>query len=192
MSPSPRTSHVLPGLKLFPCFLLACTLCLSTAHAQARESTLSDAEVEQLRESAYEPAERIAVFIKLLDARAANIQALVAKPRRPGREDDLHDMLEQFASIVDELNDNLDDYGPRHRDLRKQLPKLMQATYRWATALRSPAESDAYKAARDIALEGVRDVHTETARLIEEQKVWFTAHPPTKEPSQTPTLEDRR
>ena len=169
--------------------LLLLPICL---RAQARDSVLSDAEIEQLRESAYEPAERIAIFIKLLDARAANLQTLVAKPRRPGREDDLHDQIEQFATIVEELNDNLDDFGPRHRDLRKQLPKLLQATDRWNTALRSAADDDRYKAARNIALEGVRDVRSETARLIDEQKAWFAAHPPTKEQPQTPTLEDRR
>lgn len=152
---------------------------------------MSDAEIEELRESAYNPADRILVFIKLLDARATSIQTLIAKPRRPGREEDLHELLQQFASIADELNDNLDDYGSRHRDLRKQLPKLLTATDRWATALRSPADSEVYKVARSLALEGVDDAHMETKKLIDEQKAWFAAHPPEKETG-PPTLEDRR
>ena len=152
---------------------------------------MSESEIDQLRDAAYVPADRIAVFVKLLDTRASNMQALVAKPRRPGREEDLHEIFQQFASIVDELNDNLDDYGPRHRDLRKQLPKLLEATDRWATALRSPADSDVYKVSRSLALEGVQDVRDETKKLIEEQKAWFAAHPPSKETS-APTLEDRR
>ena len=89
------------------------------------------------------------------------------------------------------MSDNLDDYGPRHRDLRKQLPKLLEATDRWATALRSPADSDVYKVSRSLALEGVQDVRDESKKLVEEQKAWFAAHPPTKETS-PPTLEDRR
>lgn len=170
--------------------LLAGTLCLQLP-AQSPEGTLSESEIDQLRDAAYVPADRIAVFIKLLDARAANLQALVAKPRRPGREEDVHEILQQFASIIDELNDNLDDYGPRHRDLRKQLPKLLAATDRWATALRSPADSEVYKVSRSLALEGVQDARDETKKLVEEQKVWFAAHPPSKE-TDAPTLEDRR
>lgn len=152
---------------------------------------MSEAEIDQLRDVAYVPADRIAVFIKLLDTRAASLQSLVAKPRRPGREEDLHELLQQFVAIIDELNDNLDDYGPRHRDIRKQLPKLLEATDRWSTALRSPADSDVYKVARSLALEGVQDARDETKKLTEEQKAWFAAHPPAKETT-PPTLDDRR
>ena len=161
--------------------LLTLFLLPPVLHAQHSEEALSDAEVEQLRESAYVPADRIAVFIEFLDTRAKRIQELVAKPRRPGREDDLHDLLEQFTAITDELNDNLDDYGPRHADLRKQLPKLQQATDRWSTALRTPADNDAYNVSRSLALEGVRDVHDEATKLVDDQRTWFAAHPPSKD-----------
>ena len=134
--------------------LLALLFLAPPLHAQ-RDEPMSDAEVEQLRESAYVPADRIAVFIEFLDTRAKRIQEIVAKPRRPGREDDLHDLLEQFTAITDELNDNLDDYAPRHADLRKQLPKLLQATDRWSTALRTPADNETYNVSRSLALEGV-------------------------------------
>lgn len=159
---------------LLAVFLLAVPLSL---HAQRGESSLSDAEVEQLRESAYVPSDRIAVFIKFLDSRTRAIQDLTGKPRRPGRNDDLHDLFEQFTAIADELNDNLDDYGPRHRDLRRQLPKLLEATDRWATGLRTPPDDDAYTVSRKIALESVRDIREEANRLVEDQRTFFTAHP---------------
>lgn len=144
---------------------------------QHGDAALTDVEVEQLRESAYIPADRLAIFIKILDARARSLADLLAKPRRPGREDDIHTMLEQFTAIADELNDNLDDYAPRHRDLRRQLPKLVEGTDRWATALRSPPDNDGYNVARRLALESVRDVHQEAVRLVDEQRTFFAAHP---------------
>lgn len=162
-----------PASALLFLFLLG----LGHAGAQRNEPDLSDAEVEQLRESAYIPADRIAVFIKLLDTRSRSLTDLLSKPRRPGREDDVHHLLEQFTSIADELNDNLDDYGPRHRDLRRQLPKLVEATDRWSSALRSPPDDDAYNVARRLAIESVRDVHEEAVRLVAEQRTYFTAHP---------------
>src|ERR1700693_5988435 len=134
--------------------LLALTLPL---HAQRGESSLSDGEIEQLREAAYFPNDRVLVFIKLLDTRNKAIQDLFAHPRRPGREQDTHDLLEQFTNIADELNDNLDDYGPHHRDIRKALPKLLDATERWSSNLKSPPDNEAYSVSRKLALEAIRD-----------------------------------
>jgi hypothetical protein len=154
--------------------------------AQRTDSALSEGEIEQLREAAYVPNDRVLVFIKLLDVRNKAIQELFAHPRKPGREQDTHDFLEQFTSIADELNDNLDDYGPRHSDIRKALPKLLDATERWASNIKTPPDNPAYDLSRKLALESIRDIREEVTHLIEEQKAWFLAHPPPKE-GQQPT-----
>jgi hypothetical protein len=150
-------------------------------HAQRSDDALSEGEIEQLREAAYVPNDRVLIFIKLLDARNKSIQDLFAHPRKPGREQDTHDLLEQFTSIADELNDNLDDYGPRHRDIRKALPKLLDATERWSSNLKTPPDNETYNVSRRLALEAVRDLREQATELIEEQKAWFLAHPPAKE-----------
>jgi hypothetical protein len=126
------------------------------------------------------------VFIKFLDERNKAIQELFARPRKPGREQDTHDLLEQFTSIADELDDNLDDYGPHHRDIRKALPKLVDATERWSSNLKTPPDNDAYNVSRKLALEAIRDIREEAVRLIEDQKAWFAAHPPAKEDKNAP------
>lgn len=154
--------------------------------AQRSESTLSDAEVEQLREAAYIPSDRILVFIKILDSRNKAIQDLIAKPRRPGREEDFHDLIEQFTAITDELNDNLDDYGPHHKDIRKSLPKLLEATERWASNMKALPEIERINVSRKLALESIRDVREEATKLVEDQKAWFLAHPPPKENKDAP------
>jgi hypothetical protein len=157
-----------------------------TLHAQKPEAALSDGEVEQLRESAYYPTDRVLLFIKLLDTRNKSIQDLFAHPRKPGRGQDTHDLLEQFTAIADELNDNLDDYGPRHRDIRKALPKLLEATERWSSNLKTPPDDEAYNVSRRLALEAVHDLHDQATQMIEEQKAWFLAHPPPKENKNAP------
>jgi hypothetical protein len=165
--------------------LLLLPLALSL-HAQRPEAALSDGEVEQLREAAYYPIDRVLLFIKLLDTRNKSIQDLFARPRKPGREQDTHDLLEQFTAIADELNDNLDDYGPRHRDIRKALPKLLEATERWSSNLKTPPDDEAYNVSRRLALEAVHDLHDQAAQMLEEQKAWFLAHPPPKENKNAP------
>jgi hypothetical protein len=149
--------------------------------AQRSEASLSEGEIEQIRESAYVANDRVMVFIKLIDVRIKTLQDLYTKPRRPGREQDTHDLLEQFTALADELNDNLDDYGPRHRDIRKSLPKLVDATERWATAVKTPPGNETYTVQRKLALETIRDIRDEATQMIDEQKAWFAAHPPQKD-----------
>src|SRR5271154_1095905 len=111
--------------------LLALTLPVAL-HAQ-RDSALSEGEVEKLRDAAYVPTDRVMVFIGFLDTRTKSLDSLFAHSRRPGREEDAHDLFEQITEISDELDDNLDDYAHRHQDIRKALPKLIQATERWSS-----------------------------------------------------------
>ena len=168
--------------------LLSLLLCLTPRlHAQNNKDTaLSEKEIEELRDSAYFPADRVNVFIKFLDQRSKAIQDLFAHPRKPGREQDTHDLFEEFTAIADELDDNLDDYSTHHRDVRKSLPKLVEATERWATALKTPPDDSAYSVSRKLALESIRDIREEATQLIEDQRTWFAAHPPSKENKDNP------
>jgi hypothetical protein len=169
--------------------LLSLALPLHTlpAHAQKDDTALSETEVEQLRDSSYVANDRVLVFIKFLDLRTKELLDLYAHPRKPGREQDTHDLLEQFTTIADELNDNLDDYGPHHRDIRKALPKLLDATDRWSSAIKSPPDDAGYNVARRLSLEAIRDIREEANQLVEDQKKWFLAHPPAKEDKSAPT-----
>jgi len=161
--------------------VFALTALALPAVAQRGEVNLSEGEIEQVRESAYIANDRVMVFIKLIDVRAKALEDLYAKPRRPGREQDTHDLFEQFAALADELSDNLEDYSPKHRDVRKALPKLVEATERWATLARTPPDNNTYNLARKIALESIQDLHETATQMLEEQKAWFAAHPPQKD-----------
>jgi hypothetical protein len=161
---------------LAPSVLIATPL-----RAQQQRSALSEKEIEEVRDARLVPSDCIVLFVKFLDARTKAIQDLYAKPRRPGREQDTHDLLVQFTSIADELADNLDDYGPRHADLRKGLPKVLDAVERWSSALKSPPDEETYSVARKIALESIRDLRESATELASEQAVWFKTHTPAKQ-----------
>ncbi len=147
---------------------------------QQQESALSDGEVEKLRETADDAPSRVMAFVEFLNQRADRIEKLTTGKRQPGREEDLHELIQQMTSIFDDLDDNLDDYNKRHWDIRKALPKLLTATERWGTALRTPPEDQEYNVARKLALESLKDVQDSAAQVLEEQKVWFKDHPPGK------------
>jgi len=146
-----------------------------------REDPLSQKEIEELRDTNRLPNERVMAFIKFMDERTESIRKLTTGPRRPGREQDIHDTLEQFTAIADNLEDNLNEYGPRHRDIRKALPKLLRAIDRWSSVIKSPPDDDAYNISRKLALESIRDLREDTEHLIEDQKTWFATHPPQKD-----------
>lgn len=154
--------------------LLAAPLCAS---AQDDDSSMSQKEIESLRDAAYMPNDRVIVFIKILNTREQEIDELLRKPRRPGFDQDMHDLLDQFESIADEFNDNLDEYSSKHRDIRKSLPKLVSAIERWQTTLRAVGEDEAYNVVRKMALDSLTDMRATADTTQTEQAAYFKAHP---------------
>lgn len=138
---------------------------------------MSQKEIESLRDAAYIPNDRVLTFVKILDTREQEITGLLSKPRRPGFNQDMHDLLDQFAAIADEFNDNLDEYQSKHRDVRKALPKLISAIERWSTTLRAPADDQTYNVVRKMALDSLKDMRDTATTMQTEQAAYFKAHP---------------
>src|SRR5437868_13529027 len=98
---------------LFAFLFLALALPLP---AQRDENAMPEGEIEQLRESAYFPSDRILAFIKLLDARNKRIQNPFAHPRKHPLNHDTHDLHDHFTATADSLNYNHDNYDPHHNN----------------------------------------------------------------------------
>ena len=164
-------------------FLLV-LLCLGPAHvaslfAQRAGPDLSEAEVETIREAAMLPVERVLAYSKIVDTRIDRIQRVIADVRAQGRAEDIHQNMEEVTGVVNELEDNLDDYRSGHKDLRKVLPKLIASTDRWSSILRQPPDQDKYKVTRQLALEAVADLKDDAQKLLPEQIAYFKAVPQT-------------
>jgi chromosome segregation ATPase len=113
----------------------------------------------------------------MLDDREHRIDELLKRGRGPEFGFEMHDALDQMGSIADELNDNLDDYNSKHRDVRKALPKLLQEIDRWSTSLRAAGEDERYKVVRRIALDTLDDMHRIAAEMQSTQAAYFREHP---------------
>lgn len=157
----------------FCCFLVV----LGPLWAQHPHAALSEAEEEQIRDAAIEPARRIAVYQAVIETRVKRIQDVLANTRAQGRRDDIRENMDGIASLLDELQDNLEEYDHAHRDLRKPLPKLLDAMPRWESTLRQPPDDPAYDVTRELALEAVADVKKEVAEMLPAEIAWFKAHP---------------
>ena len=127
-------------------------LLLSLAAGAKRRDPLTESEADQLREVAMEPYKRIKLLIKFSEARLASIDQVRVDPKLGSeRGKQVHDLLEDFGNLMDEINDNLDQYEarPMDKDMVKQyhkgLKELIEADGRFdlkLQALKSAAETD--------------------------------------------------
>lgn len=127
-------------------------LLLALPAAARKRDPLTEAEADQLREVAMEPYRRIKLMIKFTEARLVAIDQVRVDPKLAAdRGKQIHDLLEDFTSLVDEINDNLDQYEGRPLDkdqvkqYHKGLKELIEADERFDLRLRtlqSAAETD--------------------------------------------------
>jgi len=124
-------------------FIAALLLLSTLAFAQKRDP-LTDAETDQLRQVAMEPQKRLQLYIKFSEARIEAIDQARSDPRQAeGRGRKIHDLLQDFASLIDEINDNLDQYEGRPmdkdqmKDFHKGVKEVVSAEERFRARLRT-------------------------------------------------------
>jgi hypothetical protein len=163
-------------------------LLLSVAASARRRDPLTEAEADQIRSVAQEPFKRLKLYIKFTQARLDSIEQLRVDPKQAdGRGRKIHDLLEDFTALMDEINSNLDQYEGRpmtkddRKDFHKGLKEVITACDAWDAklkALKSAMESDApttkeaqdYKFAFQDAEEALKSA-TDAAREYSEIQV---------------------
>lgn len=132
--------------------ILLLLLLVSAAVSERRRDPLTEAETDQLREVAQEPGKRLKLYIKFTEARLTAIDEARSDPKQTqGRGRKIHDLLEDFTTLVDEVNDNLDTYQGRpltkadRKEFHKGLKEVIQANEKFDAKLKelqSVSESD--------------------------------------------------
>ena len=127
-------------------------LLLTIAASARRRDPLNEAEADQLREVAQEPGKRLKLYIKFAEARLTSIDELRADTKQAnGRGRKIHDLLEDFTAILDEINSNLDMYQGRpltkddRKEFHKGLKEVLEADDRFDAklkTLKTATESD--------------------------------------------------
>ena len=156
------------------------------AHAQRPVDPLTPAEEEQVRAVADQPNERVKLFIKFLEDRTEAVHHAVVRPvtQHPGVE--IHDNLVAFTSLIDELQDNLDDYDETHSDIRKSLKFLLEHAAKWPPILNEPHGSPEYDFVRKTALDAVGTLTQSATELLKSQEEYFSKHKAEKESKKNP------
>lgn len=162
----------------FACLpLLACSL-LFSALAQYRREPLNDKEIDQLRDAAQVPEERIKLYIVFARERLVALEQMRADPKVTDRGQQTHDKLQNFLDVYDELNGNIDTFVERKADLRHPLKALIEADTEFQAKLRalrtsadaSPQEAQKYEFLLGSTLDTIDDSLQDHQQLLAEQE----------------------
>jgi len=144
---------------LLACLLPASLLLSVPVAAQQRDFLTAD-EVDQIKE-AQEPNARIVLYARFAKERIDLVKSLVAKDK-PGRSLLIHDALDDYAKIIDAIDDVTDQGLSRKADMKPGL-KAVSATIKEALPIlqklqdNHPKDFDRYEFVLRTALETTND-----------------------------------
>ena len=121
------------------------------------------------------------LYVQFARARLVTLEQMRTDPKTKDRAHQTHQMLEDFVTLYNELNDNLDNFEARKSDLRKALKVIIEGDNEFQAKLRalqddarsSKEENGEYRFVLSEAIESV-DSNTEDHRklLAEQEEFW--------------------
>src|ERR1035437_7560419 len=137
---------------------------------------LNEKEIDQMRESADFPDKRLELMINFARVRMASIDQLRADAKNAkDRPMQIHDLLQDFSSLLDEIDDNVDMYASHKTDMRRGLKLLIEADSESALKLHNlkqqspPEELEHYSFVLANAHYAVNDSADGAGRELQEQ-----------------------
>ena len=116
--------------------MFATTLC-----AQRRRDPLNPLEIDQLRDAMLDPDTRLKLYVKFSRDRLTSLEKTRADPKTTDRALQTHDLLQDFLTIYQELDDNIDMYVGRKNDIRRPLKAVIEADTEFQSKLRALKDS---------------------------------------------------
>src|SRR3984885_13569371 len=166
------------GLRMAACAGVVCLITAAAAHAQRHRDPFTQDEIDQIRDTSWEPEQRLSFYVKFARARLVSIEQLRNDPKIKDRAQQTHDRLDDFLLIYDELNDNIDTYMDRKNDIRKPLKLIVDADTEFEAKLRAlkdaadapPEEAKKYEFVLSNALDTLDTSAEDHRKLLAEQE----------------------
>jgi hypothetical protein len=150
----------------------------TTLMAQRRRDPLTQTEIDQVRDTSWEPKLRLPLYVQFARARLVKLEEARNDPKTKDRAKQTHDLLDDFQLLYDELNDNIDTYVDRRDDIRKPLKAVIEADTEFQSKLRavkdaagvSPKEAAQYEFVLTNAIETVDNASEDHRKLLADQE----------------------
>jgi hypothetical protein len=143
------------------------------AFAQSKKDPLTDQQIEDVREAGDQPLQRIKLFVGYVDERAKGIHTLNSDPIAQNKNVRLHNLMEEFTRLSDDLQDNMDNFDQQHADLRKELKEIVDKTGEWGTILNEPKPSPQYDFSRKTAIDANQSAHETSVQMLADETKYF-------------------
>jgi hypothetical protein len=157
-------------------FLVMFLLSLPSSLTAQTRDPLSEKEIDQMRETADFPDKRLELMVNFCHARINSIEQLQANAKSAKeRPTQIHDLLQDFTTLLDQIEDNMDMYSSHKADMRKGLTLLIEADSEWQLQLRKlkqqapPEELDQYSYVLTNATEAISDIADDARKDLQEQ-----------------------
>jgi hypothetical protein len=167
---------MIPSMRSLLCMslLLACSVAL----AQRHRDPLTPTEIDQIRDTSWEPRDRLKLYVEFARARLVKLEQMRADPKTKDRGKQTHDLLDDFQLLYDELNDNIDTYVERQDDIRKPLKLIIDADTEFQAKLRAlkdaadvpKAEASTYEFVLTNALDTLDTSADDHRKLLADQE----------------------
>jgi hypothetical protein len=112
-------------------------LATSATGQQHKRDPLNDLEIDKIRDAAQTPDVRLKLYVEFARARLDKLQQVRSDPKVTNRDEQMHDALQDFLDIYDELDDNVDTFADRDEDIRKALKPVIEADTEFGSKLRA-------------------------------------------------------
>lgn len=160
---------------------LVCLLLIAPLAAQKQKrEPLTEKQQDEIAEAGINPVVRVNLYVRFLNAYSDSIKGLVPRAKSSGRVFRMDDTLQDFAALMDELNDNLDLYSERKADLRKSLQGLNDSIAQWQQMLKSVPSESGFELSLKNAIASVNDLAGQAKQITADQEAYFAAHPKEK------------
>ena len=143
------------------------------AGAQSQKDPLTEDEVDQIREYADRPPDRVKLYMKFIEQRITAIKQMTGDPLVQNKPAKLRALMEEFTRLADELQDNLDNYEDTHEDVRKPLKDLIANSGKWPDTLNLPPPGRSYDFSRKTALEAAHSANEQATKLLDDLTKYF-------------------
>ena len=172
--PQPHTALAsFRKLRILLVTFLALNSLVRLAAAQDKNDPLTAAEVEKLREVADQPIERVKLFMTFIAQRTDAIAEMVGDTRIQNKPPKIRKLLQEYTYLVDELQDNLDNYDETHADIRKALKDLIPASKKWLDTVNKPPPDPVYDFPRKTAADAAQSLVDQATQLQTDQEKFF-------------------